>query len=118
MKNYIKIIKEIRGIKEFSTKKKNRIIRNAILTEVVNVWKPILKLPFTIIGITFVIICALFENIAEVLELIESIFENICYKIETLPIIKFGDEEENKETIRIIREKQIKRVEKNQVKFN
>ena len=77
MKNYIKIIKEIRGIKEFSTKKKNRIIRNAILTEVVNVWKPILKLPFTIIGITFVIICALFENIAEVLELIESIFENM-----------------------------------------
>ena len=109
MRNYVKIIKEIRNIKEFSKKKKNRIIRNALLTEIVNVWKPILKLPFTIIGITFAIICALFENIAEVLELIESVFECICYKIETLPIIKFGDEEENKETIRIIREKQMKK---------
>ena len=109
MRNYVKIIKEIRNIKEFSKKKKNRIIRNALLTEIVNVWKPILKLPFTIVGITFAIVCALFENIAEVLELIESIFECICYKIETLPIIKFGDEEENKETIRIIREKQMKK---------
>ena len=109
MRNYVKIIKEIRNIKEFSKKKKNRIIRNALLTEIVNVWKPILKLPFTIIGITFAIVCALFENIAEVLELIESVFECICYKIETLPIIKFGDEEENKETIRIIREKQMKK---------
>lgn len=109
MRNYVKIIKEIRNIKEFSKKKKNRIIRNALLTEIVNVWKPILKLPFTIVGITFAIVCALFENIAEVLELIESVFECICYKIETLPIIKFGDEEENKETIRIIREKQMKK---------
>lgn len=109
MRNYVKIIKEIRNIKEFSKKKKNRIIRNALLTEIVNVWKPILKLPFTIIGITFAIVCALFENIAEVLELIESVFECICYKIETLPIIKFGDEAENKETIRIIREKQMKK---------
>jgi hypothetical protein len=109
MRNYVKIIKEIRNIKEFSKKKKNRIIRNALLTEIVNVWKPILKLPFTIVGITFAIVCALFENIAEVLELIESVFECICYKIETLPIIKFGDEEENKETIKIIREKQMKK---------
>lgn len=109
MRNYVKIIKEIRNIKEFSKKKKNRIIRNALLTEIVNVWKPILKLPFTIVGITFAIVCALFENIAEVLELIESVFECICYKIETMPIIKFGDEEENKETIRIIREKQMKK---------
>lgn len=109
MRNYVKIIKEIRNIKEFSKKKKNRIIRNALLTEIVNVWKPIIKFPFMIIGITLAIICATFEKIAEIIELIESIFECICYKIESLPIIKFGDEEENKETIRIIREKQMKK---------
>ena len=50
-----------------------------------------------------------YEAQVKIIELIESIFECICYKIENLPIIKFGDEEENKETIRIIREKQMKK---------
>lgn len=109
MINYVRVIKAVKNIEEFSKKKKNRIIRNAIWTEIVNVWKPILKFPFVVLGIIFAIIFAIFDKIADLFDLIATIFDCLSQRIEDMPIIKFGNQEEIKETIKIIREKQIKK---------
>jgi len=103
MINYLEITRKMRKVEGIPEDKKNRIIRNAILTEIVNIWKPILKAPFYLIQLVFELITLLFEKAYDLGEIIVCFLNRIREKINNLPVIHIGNQEESEEMIKAFR---------------
>lgn len=105
MIKYKRILKEIKNIEEFDKKKKNRIIRGAILTEVFGLYREVLKVPFFLMcGIVGTIELG-FKLTADILEIVNTILKEITNLCDRLPIIQFVNKEDYVETLEIIKKK-------------
>ena len=89
MIRYKRILKEIKNIEEFDNKKKNKIIRGAILTEIFGLYREILKIPFFLMYGVVNTIGIGFRITGELLEIVGIIqFVNKKDYVETIEIIK------------------------------
>lgn len=106
MINYRRVLKAIKNIEEFDNKKKNRIIRRAILTEIFSFYKFILSLPFLILLTIFAVVSHTIVLICKTLAKISMVLDKILDKIEEFPpLIQFLTKEEIKETLELIKKK-------------
>ena len=112
MINYLEITRKMRKVEGIPEDKKNRIIRNAILTEIVNVWKPILKFPLFLLELVFELISLVFEKIYEGFEIVSYFFNQLKVKVDNLPVIHIGSREEANEMIKAFREQNREPVKK------
>lgn len=85
----VRTIKVINKSKVLNKKEKRELISKGIIELIVNVYKPIIKLPFTIIGLTLCIIGCIVGYIEEGIELIEQVFRSIVFWLDDkIPEIK------------------------------
>lgn len=113
MVNYLKVIRVIKKL-DIEKKRKNNIIRDAVLAELCNLPIELLKLPFMLILGFCNIMLGIFEIIADGLNLIMSLICNPTMKIidliERIPKFYFGDKQEHQEIIKMIKENNVKKV--------
>lgn len=105
MIRYKRILKEIKNIEEFDKKRKNRIIRGAILTEIFGLYREILKIPFFLMYGVINTIEFGFRIVADILEIISAILKEVTNLFDRLPIIQFVNKKDYIETLEIIRKK-------------
>lgn len=75
-------IKMIKRSNILTKQEKKELIIKGLLESIVNSYKVIIKLPFLILGLTFVTLECLFGYITEFFSLIEQVFSSICIKID------------------------------------
>ena len=119
MINYVKIIKEIKKL-NIEEEKKNRVIKNAIAEQVLNLPAKILKIPFKLILAISNLILSIFELLESGLDFILNIF---CVPsmiaidlIEKIPPIHCGDREEFKEICILLQESRAKKITEKDIK--
>ena len=78
----VRTIKVINKSKALSKKEKRELISKGIIELIINVYKPIIKLPFTIIGLTLCIIGCIVSYIGEGIELVEQVFRSIVFWLD------------------------------------
>lgn len=80
--NIIRTIKLINKSKTLTNKEKRELISKGLIEQVINVYKTIIKLPFTIIGLTLCIIGCIVNYIGEGIELVEQVFRSIVFWLD------------------------------------
>lgn len=80
--NIIRTIKLINKSKTLTNKEKRELISKGLIEQVINVYKVIIKLPFTIIGLTLCIIGCIVNYIGEGIELVEQVFRSIVFWLD------------------------------------
>lgn len=77
-----KVIKLVRKSKVLTEKEKRELIGKGLIETIVNSYKGLCKLPFTIVGITFCLFGMLFAKLKELMELLEAPFSGIVQSID------------------------------------
>lgn len=80
--NIIRTIKLINRSKTLTNKEKRELISKGLIEQVINVYKVIIKLPFTIIGLALCIIGCIVNYIGEGIELVEQVFRSIVFWLD------------------------------------
>ena len=80
--NIIRTIKLINRSKTLTNKEKRELISKGLIEQVINVYKVIIKLPFTIIGLVLCIIGCIVNYIGEGIELVEQVFRSIVFWLD------------------------------------
>lgn len=80
--NIIRTIKLINRSKTLTNKEKRELISKGLIEQVINVYKTIIKLPFTIIGLALCIIGCIVNYIGEGIELVEQVFRSIVFWLD------------------------------------
>ena len=114
MINYVKIIKEIKKL-DIEKEKKNKFLKEAILTEICNAPIELLKIPFKLIFILTLGILKVFELLENGLDIVLSIVCTPMMKIidfidEKIPRFYFGDKEEHQKLVEMIKKNNIKKI--------
>lgn len=104
-KRIIKMIKESQVLTE---QEKKELIRKGKIENFVNSYKIIIKLPFLILGLTFVTLECLFGHITEFFDLIEQVFSSICIKIDNFKEFNITNGEIREKVLKEIKEKKYK----------
>lgn len=78
----VRTIKVINKSKVLNKKEKRELISKGIIELIVNVYKPIIKLPFIIIGLTLCTIGCIVSYIGEGIELVEQVFRSIVFWLD------------------------------------
>ena len=104
-KRIIKMIKESQVLTE---QEKKELIRKGKIENFVNSYKIIIKLPFLILGLTFVTLECLFGYITEFFSLIEQVFSSICIKIDNFKEFNITNGEIREKILKEIKEKKYK----------
>lgn len=104
-KRIIKMIKESQVLTE---QEKKELIRKGKIENFVNSYKIIIKLPFLILGLTFVVLEYLFSHITEFFDLIEQVFHSICIKIDNFKEFNITNGEIREKLLKEIKEKKYK----------
>ena len=105
----VRTIKVINKSKVLSKKEKRELISKGIIELIVNVYKPIIKLPFTTIGLTLCIIGCIISYIEEGIELVEQVFRSIVFWLdEKIPEISLTKGQSRDKMIAEIRSKKFK----------
>lgn len=119
MINYVKIIKEIKKL-NIEEEKKNRVIKNAIAEEVLNLPAKILKIPFKLILSISDLILSIFELLENGLDFILNIFcvpsMEAINLINKIPSVHCGNEEEFKEICILLQESRTKKITEKDIK--
>ena len=106
--NKKRIIKMIKESQVLTKQEKKELIRKAKLENFVNSYKIIIKLPFLILGLTFVVLECLFGHVTEFFELLEQVFHSICIKIDNTKDITFTNGEVREKILKEMKEKKYK----------
>lgn len=102
---------------EVLTKKEKReLTTRAIIELIVNSYKLIIILPFSLFGIIFATLTMIFSTITEVFDLIEEIFNSICIKIDNLKDINLTKCQASKKVLEEIGKKQDLQIEEKDLK--
>lgn len=105
-----KIIKMIKESKVLTEQEKRTLIRRGKIENIINSYKFFLKLPFLIIGIFFATLTMIFSYFSEFCDLIESIFNSICAKIDDLKEFVITNNDTREKILKEIKEKNIRKV--------
>lgn len=105
-----KIIKMIKESEVLTEQEKRTLIRKAKIENIVNSYKFFLKLPFLIIGIFFATLTMIFNYFSEFCDLIESIFDSICTRIDNLKEFVITNNNTREKILKEIKEKNIRKV--------
>lgn len=109
-KRFRKGIKIIKQSEVLSKEEKREYIIKGTIEELLNSWKWFAKLPFTIIGITFVTLECLFGYLAEGASLVEQVFRSIVLWLDDRRDITLTNGETREKLLKEIKEKNIKKV--------
>lgn len=102
---------------EVLTKKEKReLTTRAIIELIVNSYKLIIILPFSLFGIIFATLTMIFSTITEVFDLIEEIFNSICIKIDNLKDISLTKGQTRDKLFKEIGKKQDLQIEEKDLK--
>ena len=78
----VRTIKVINKSKVLNKREKRELISKGIIELIINTYKSIIKLPFTIIGLTLCIIGCIVNYIGEGIELVEQVFRSIVFWLD------------------------------------
>ena len=106
--NKKRIIKMIKESQVLTKQEKKELIRKAKIENFVNNYKIIIKLPFLILGLTFVTLECLFGYITEFFDLIEQVFHSICIKIDNFKEFNITNGKAREKILKEIKEKKYK----------
>lgn len=98
----------IRESQVLTEQEKKELIRKGKIENFVNSYKIIIKLPFLILGLTFVTLECLFGHITEFFDLIEQVFSSICIKIDNFKEFNITNGEIREKILKEIKEKKYK----------
>ena len=106
--NKKRIIKMIRESQVLTEQEKKELIRKGKIENFVNSYKIIIKLPFLILGLTFVVLECLFSHVTAFFDVIEQVFHSICIKIDNFKEFNITNGEIKEKILKEIKEKKYK----------
>lgn len=110
MRKNKRIIKMIKESETLTKQEKRELITKGRIENIVNSYKVIIKLPFLILGLTFVTLECLFGYITEFFSLIEQVFSSICIKIDNFKEFNITNGEAREKILKEIKEKKVYKV--------
>lgn len=110
MRKNKRIIKMIKESETLTKQEKRELITKGRIENIVNSYKVIIKLPFFILGISFVTLECLFGYITEFFSLIEQVFSSICIKIDNFKEFNITNGKAREKILKEIKEKKVYKV--------
>lgn len=104
-----KVIKLIRKSEVLTKEEKGKLIVKGIIETIVNSYKGLCELPFTIVGITFCLFGILFAKLEELMELLETPFSCIVQSIDNWKELGLTKGEPRERLMKEIRENGMKK---------